>query len=76
MAKPALLIRLYGSIENARAAYAIDALRKAMRCEEQEPGNDRAGPQPGPTHRHLDQTGEGKDNDRETREVLHGNRRG
>jgi hypothetical protein len=35
MAKAALLIRIYGSIENARAAYAIDALRQEMRRAEQ-----------------------------------------
>jgi hypothetical protein len=46
MAKPALLIRLYGSVENARRAYAIDALREALRCAEREPRNGRTSLRP------------------------------
>ncbi len=42
MAKPALLIRIYGSIENARAAYALDSLRAEIRCAERKLANDRA----------------------------------
>ena len=44
MAKAALLIRIYGSIENARAAYAIDALRQEIYRAERKPGKGRMSP--------------------------------